>query len=146
MGDVEIDMIGAEAAQALLDLMGDAISAEIAMNRQSVLVEEVIALAGMPVEPALGGDDHLVTTSADRLADNFLTATKAIGGRGVNQRYAGIDRGLDRGNRGILVSATPHPAADRPGAEADAGGLYPRSADVANKLGHGLFPSASSRT
>ena len=44
MGDVEVDMVGAEPLQALFQLIGDAVGAEIAVDRLAVLVEEMVAL------------------------------------------------------------------------------------------------------
>jgi hypothetical protein len=67
MGDVEVDIVGAEAAQAFLDLVGDASAAEITVNRLAVLVEEMPALAGMPDKAAFGGDDDLVTLAPSAL-------------------------------------------------------------------------------
>ena len=102
-----------------VELVDDRLAAEIAVHRLAVLVEEVVALVGVPDEPALGGQHHLVAPSGDRLADDLLRAPHAIGRRGVDQRDARVDRGADRGDRRRFVGAAPHPAADGPGAEAD---------------------------
>ena len=131
VGDVEVDMVGAEAAQALLDLVRDRVPPEVAVHRLAVLVEEVVALGGVPDEPALRGEHHLVAAAGDGLADDLLRAAHAVGRRRVDQADAGVDRGPDRGDRRGLVGAAPHPAADRPGAEADGRGADAGAADLA---------------
>ena len=82
-------------------------------------------LAVFPVKADLGGDDHVLTPSAlgQRLAHDLLRAAEAIGWRGIDQRDATIDRLADDGDRRRFISSAPHPSADRPCAEADAGHL-----------------------
>ena len=116
MGDVEVDVVGAEAAQALFQLVGDRLRAEMAVHRLAVIVEEMVALGRVPDQPAFGGEHHLIAAAADRLADDFLGQALAIGGRSVNQADAFIDGSLDRRDGLSFVGAAPHPAADRPGA------------------------------
>jgi hypothetical protein len=59
---IEVDVIGAQPAQAAFDRAD-----EMEARRADVVG------AGSSAESALGGDDHLVAASADRLAENLLS-------------------------------------------------------------------------
>ena len=131
VGDVEVDVVGAEAAQARVELVGDRVASQVSVHRLAGLVEEVVALVGVPDEPALRRQHHLVAPPGDGLADDLLRPAHAIGGRGVDQRHPGVDRRPDRRDRRGLVGAAPHPSADGPGAEADRGGADAGAADFA---------------
>lgn len=98
MGDVVIDVIGAETAEALLDLVKNGVAAEIAVHGLAVIIEEMMALGGVPDEAAFGGEHDLVAAALDGAADQLFGKTLAIGGGGVDQGYAGIDGGLDGGD------------------------------------------------
>ncbi len=107
---IEVDGVGAQPAQRRLDLGADA-------PRRGV--SEHLAVA--PCQADLGGDHDAVaqTTARQRLADDLLGATETVDRRGVDQRDALVERGLDRAHGIALVGAAPHPSADRPRAEAD---------------------------
>src|SRR5690606_17825855 len=120
--DVEVDVIGPETLQALLDFMDDGIRAEVTVHRLAVVLEEVGAFGRVPHEATLGGEHHLVAPTLDRLADDLLRPTLAIGGSRVDQADALVDRALDRGDGLLLVRPAPHPAADRPRAQPDGAG------------------------
>jgi hypothetical protein len=62
----------------------------------------------------------------ERLADYLLGAAKAVDRSGVDQCHATINGRADRRDRLSLVSTTLHPAAHRPGAEANARGHQTR--------------------
>ncbi|MNL40597.1 hypothetical protein D3C87_1629590 [compost metagenome] len=143
MGDVEIDIVGPEPLQALLDLVQDCVAAEIAVNRLAVLIEEVAAFLRVPDKTAFGGDHGLVAAPGQGLADDLLRAAKPVGRRGIDQRYAGIERSLDCGDGFRLVRPAPHPAADRPCAEPDRRGGNAGCTDLACQLlsAHAHFPS-----
>ena len=96
------------------------------MNASLAGVAERLAIP--PVKADLGGDDHVLTPSAlsQRLAHDLLRAAEAVGRRGIDQRDATIDRLVDDADRRRFVRSAPHPSADRPRAEADAGHLEGR--------------------
>jgi hypothetical protein len=129
--DVEIDVVGAEAPQALLHLVRDRLLAEIPVDRPAVVVEEVAALPGVPDDPALGRQHHLVAPALDRLADDLLGSALAVRRGRVDQGDTLVERGPDRGDRLRLVGAAPHPASDGPGPETDDGCLDRRRAQRA---------------
>src|SRR5581483_4880031 len=103
-----------------LDLAHDALAAAVARD-----------LAVMPFEPDLGGDQRvLAQTAGKRLADDLLGAAEAIDRRGVDDIDAVAQGGLDGCDRLRFVAPAPHPAADRPGPERDAGDLKLGSGDI----------------
>src|SRR6185369_792910 len=126
MREVQVDAVGLQALQALLHLMPDRLGPEVAVYRVAVFVEEVLAIRRVPDQAALGGDDGAVAAAFERLADQPLGAPQAVGRSGVDQVAAGVERGLDRADRGSVVAATPHPAAHGPGAQADGRALDAR--------------------
>jgi hypothetical protein len=107
---VDIDDVGAQPPQRVLDLPPNALRARIAEH-----------LSVSPIEADLGGDLHLVAqaTLGERLPDDLFGAAEAVYRCRVDQRYAAVDGRADRGDRLGLIRAAPHPAADRPCAKAD---------------------------
>ncbi len=138
MGDEDVDMVGAEPPQARLQFGADRSRAEVAVDRLAVLLDEGAALVGVPDQPAFGDQHHLVAPPGDGAADHLLGPAEPVGRRRVDQRDAGVERGADRLDRCGIVAAAPHPAAHRPGAEAERAGRYSARADVTIEL-HVLF-------
>ena len=91
MGDVEVDMIGFQPREALLKLMHDRLLAEVTVHRLAVIIEEMVALLGVPDEAAFGRQNHLVAAPFDGLADDGFGKSLAIGRRGINQRDAFVN-------------------------------------------------------
>ena len=118
MGDEDIDMVGAKTLQAGLEFVPYRLRAEIAVDRLAILLDECVALVGVPDEAAFGDQNDIVAAPFYGAADDFLGAAQSIGRCGIDQRDAGIERGMYRGNRCFVVAATPHPAAHGPGSEA----------------------------
>ena len=89
------------------------------------------ALGGVPAHAALGGDDDVVASTGDGLADDFFGLAHAVDGGGVDGVDAGVEGGVDGGDGFSLVGAAPHPSADGPGAEDDGGDFEFRFAELA---------------
>ncbi len=121
---IDVDVIGSKPAQGILDLAHDAGAAGIAEN-----------LLVLPLESRLGGDQDTRAQAGfgDRFADDLLGTAEAISGRGIDQVDAVIQRGANRGNGFRFVGPAPHPPADRPRADGDAG-HFDRCARDAGKL------------
>src|SRR5438067_13924284 len=94
---VEVDVIGAEAAEARIDL---------ALDR---LARQTGAIGSRP-HPAinLGRDDDLVSPGEvlDRATEDFLTAAERIAVRRVEEIDAGFERMLDE-RAALLLAKTP---------------------------------------
>ena len=73
---VEIDDVGAQPPQRVLDLPADAGGTRIAKHR-----------AALPLESHFGRDLHLVTQSTlrERLPDDLLGAAETVDGSGVDE-------------------------------------------------------------
>ena len=78
MGDVEIDIVGPEPLQALLDLMENGIPTEITVYRLAILVEEVIALLRVPNQSAFGRDNGLIPPPMGSDAEKRWVAENAV--------------------------------------------------------------------
>src|SRR5258708_24281643 len=143
MNLIDVDVIGSEPAQGILDLPQDAGTAGIARY-----------LSTVPLKSGLGGNKHVRAQPAfgDRPADDLLGAAESIGWRGVDNVDAMLECGPDGGDRFGFVGSTPHPSADGPGADRDRRYLV-RSAGKLGKLhfrfesfcliGHDPVPSSS---
>ena len=83
---------------------------------------------------ALGEHVRSLGDALQRATDDLLGAAEAVGGGGVNPIDPLLERAVDRGDRLLIVLRTPAelpvPAADRPRAEADAGDLEARLAEL----------------
>ena len=77
--------------------------------------------AVLPSEADLGRDQHAVALAAagEGAADDPLGLAEAVGRRRVDQGDPVIERGVDGVDGVAHAGAAPHPAADRPSAEAD---------------------------
>ncbi len=132
---IDVDDIGAQAAQQILDLFADARLAGIAKW-----------LAIFPVDPNFGGDDDVLSLSAfrKRLADDFFRMAEAIDRRSIDDIDAAIERALNGADRVHIITPAPHPSADRPCSERDARGreLSSGNVDRFEHLGHcSILPS-----
>src|SRR6266849_3346598 len=109
---VDVDVLGAKTPERLADLLHDSSAARVP--------DHVGAAA--PLEANLGGQDDAIAAppALNGPADDLLGATLAISGRRVDERDPAVERRADGLDRALLVGTTPHPAADRPGAEPDA--------------------------
>ena len=118
---VDIDDVGAEPAQGILDLLADAPAAGIAED-----------LPVAPLQPDLGREKNMGTQLAfrDGLADDLLGPAEAISGCRIDEIDPAFDRRANRGDRLAFVGAAPHPAADGPGAQRDPRGLQRRARDL----------------
>src|SRR5258708_8333539 len=110
MNLIDVDVIGSEPAQGILDLPQDAGTAGIARY-----------LSTVPLKSGLGGNKHVRAQPAfgDRPANNLLGAAESIGRRRVDNVDAMLECGPDGGDRFGFVGSTPHPSADGPGADRD---------------------------
>jgi hypothetical protein len=108
---IEVDAVGPQTAERFLDLLLNA-------PRRGV-AEDFFALPG---QAAFGSDQHAVAPVArlQGAPDDLFRPPETVNGRGVDQRDAAIDSGIDRPQSAARIRAAPHPAADRPGAERDA--------------------------
>ena len=90
MNLIDVDVVGPQPAQRVFALAHDPLAARIAKN-----------LTVTPFQPDLGGNDRprAQTRLRDCLADDFLGATEAIDGRGIDESNAVFDRGSDRRDR-----------------------------------------------
>jgi hypothetical protein len=107
---VKIDHVGLQAPQRILDLLHYPHPAAVTERR-----------AVAPIEADLGRDDGAFPAAILRqgLAENLFGPAEAVDRRGVEQRDALIERGVDRADRLRLVRAAPHPTPDRPSAQSD---------------------------
>src|SRR5947207_9005844 len=96
MNLIEIDVIGAEAPQARIDLTHDR------------LARQAHAIGSRP-HPAvdLGSDDNLVSSGEilDRTPENLLAAAERITVRRVEEIDAGFERALDERTALLLAEA-----------------------------------------
>ena len=111
---VEVDAIGAQRLQRGVDGLLEVLGAPV----------ERPAAVGVAQVAALGGDQDVVAVDAlqglgdQALAMTDVRAVLGVGVGGVDQRHAGIDRGVDRADGLILVG----PAGQREGHLAEADG------------------------
>ena len=120
MGVQHIQVVCAQAAQAVLHVLNDALRREVPVDGGAVhdLVEHRRFVP--PLQAAFGGEHHLVPVDVlQGLAHHGLAVVQAIDGRGVDPPDALLHSSLDGFDRkGIIVVAPPAAAADGPGAHA----------------------------
>ena len=120
MGVQHIQVVGAQAAQAVLHVLNDALRREVPVDGGAVhdLVEHRRFMP--PLQAAFGGEHHLVPVDVlQGLAHHGLAVVQAVDGRGVDPPDALLHSSLDGFDRkGIIVVAPPTAAADGPGAHA----------------------------
>ena len=104
---VEVDPVGAEAAQAVLDLADDP-------------APRVAELVGVVAHRAvdLGREDHVVAAAAgERLADDLLGLAARVDVGGVDEVDPRVERAVDDRDRLVVVGLAP--GAEHHGAEAE---------------------------
>ena len=111
---VQVDVVGAEPAQAVLHGGHDP-AAGVA------LAVGVVVVAHRVVE--LGGQHHLVTTGCQRGADDLLGGPVAVHVGGVDQVQPGVEGAVNDAAAGLNVGVAPrteHHGAQRKGVHPDA--------------------------
>ena len=112
--EVDVDVVGAEVLQALVDRRDDALAAAVAEVR---LVPVVHA--------ELGDDDRLVAAPAERLAERALGSAHAVALGGVEAVDAEVERAPDGAHElrllDVAVAAADLPAAEADGRDLEAG-------------------------
>ena len=85
---VQIDVVGLEVPEALLDLLHDAVAGRLALQLGEVV---------------LGGDDRVAAPALERLADVDLALAQAVGDRRVDEVDADVQALVDdpRALRGV---------------------------------------------
>jgi hypothetical protein len=122
----QVDVIGAQAAQARLELVRERIGPRVAPDREllsarALGVEEALAARIVPAETGLRQQERALAPPGERAADHALGVPEAVHGRGVDRVHAELERRVDRRQRALVVAAAPVPTADRPRAEGDDG-------------------------
>ena len=120
MGVQHIQMIGVQAAQAVLHILDDALCRQVAVNGGAVhdLVQHRCFMP--PLQTALGGKHHLVAVDVlHGFAHHGLAVVQAVDGGGVDPLDALLHSSLDGlDGKAVVVVAPPGAAADGPGAHA----------------------------
>src|SRR3954471_14011797 len=93
---VEVDVVGAEPTQRVLDLVDDPASGATAL---------VGVLAHRHEE--LGGERDIVTAALEGLADDLLRLASRVDVGGVNEVDALVQGGLDDADRVVVVGVAP---------------------------------------
>ena len=114
VGLVEVDVVGVEPAQAVLDLPHDPAAGRPAVVR---------VLAHRRHE--LGGQHDLVAPALERLADDLLRLAAGVHVGGVDEVDAAVERGVDDLDAVVVVAVAPGAEHHRPeavAADLDPGG------------------------
>ncbi len=69
---IEINPVGFQARQALLEFKAHRVGAEEFVDRSAFGDEVTLAFCGIPTQPTLSREHDLVATTGNRLADDFL--------------------------------------------------------------------------
>ena len=131
MHQIDVDAVGLERAQGILQLALDSVGGEVADDG-------VLALAGA-VAAKLGGQDPLVAAALDRFADHrFGEMVRAVAGGAVDQIEAQL-RGAVKNALDLFVRKFLAPvAAVLPGSEADRGDT--QAGLTKNAIFHKMIP------
>src|ERR1700733_489446 len=103
MNLIDVDVIGTQPAQRIIDLLHDSGTRRIAIN-----------LTVAPFQSRFGGNDRLAAHARESRADDFLGHAGAVRRCSVDQIDALTQSCVDGGNRFARISASPHPAAHGP--------------------------------
>ena len=109
---VEVDILRAQAAEAVFDLLAEPCGGQVGEDA-----------AVVPIQANLGSDVEglAAAVSAHGLADDLLGAPVAVDGRGVDEVDAALDGAQAGGDGYFFGDRAPVQSADGPGAQADAG-------------------------
>src|SRR6266849_273529 len=127
---IDVDVIRPKTTQRILELLKNTLARRVAFD-----------FAIRPVDANLGGKDNAppATVLVQGFAHDLFGTPVAVNGRCVDQVDALAERGMNGADRFLLVSSTPHPAADGPSAECDSGTNKICTADL-NVFHHGCCP------
>ncbi len=89
---VQVDNLGAEAAQAGVDRLPDVVG----MRAVALVVDAM---------PELGGDQHIMPARAERPSEVLLAFRAAVDVRRIEEIDAGVKRRMHDGVRGRFVDA-----------------------------------------
>src|SRR5260221_13167737 len=119
---IDIDVIGSQPAQGVLDFLHDARPTAIARN-----------FIAVPLKSCLRGNNHVRAQLAvsDGLADDLFGSSKSVAWSRIDDVDAMLDRATDRCDGFRFVGSTPHPPANGPGADRNARHFEIRAGDVA---------------
>ena len=95
---VEVDPVGAEAPEAVLDGADDpaaGVAARVAIGSHRRM--------------ELGGQDHVVAASGERLGDDLLGLARRVDVGGVDEVHPCVERGVDDANALVVVGVAPGP-------------------------------------
>lgn len=84
---VQVDMVGAQALERLLDHLADMLRAAVQCN------------GAVDGKTELGGDLHLVAEGLQCFADEFFAGIRSVHFGGIEERHAVLDRRADRSDR-----------------------------------------------
>src|SRR5271166_3562073 len=107
MNEIDVDMVGLQVAQALLDRRHDASAAAVTPRGHFVVAH-----------PEFGDDADILTTAAECASQRLLRYPHAVGFGGVKASDAAVDRLPDRAGELCLVDSAVS-AADFPATKAD---------------------------
>jgi hypothetical protein len=93
---VEVDVVGAEPAQRVLDLGDDPAPRDPAPVR--ILTHRA---------EHLGGEHDVVATAFERLADDLLGLTGGVDVGGVDEVDAGVEGAVDDADRVVVIGIAP---------------------------------------
>ena len=104
---INIDVIGLQAAQRVIDFLHDPRSSRVAKH-----------LISAPFQPDLGRNDHFFPFPIFRQGstDELFSASEPIHRSRVDEIYSMLQRRADRFERRLFIGCAPHEATDRPGA------------------------------
>src|SRR6266542_2070181 len=128
MNLVDVDVIGAQAPQALLNSENDVLGRKVL---RQFLVAVAVARVAVDVVPELGSDDDAVADFAERICENRLAFALTIRVGGVEECSPGIVGLPQQVEAALIVFDAPPAGADRPEPEADGRDLNRRIAESA---------------
>src|SRR6266404_351891 len=97
---VDVDVVGTQAAQRIIDFLHDSGARRIAID-----------FSVAPFQSCFGGNDRLTAHARESGADDLLGHAKAVHRRRIDQIDALMQSRVNGGNRFALISSSPHPAA-----------------------------------
>ena len=122
---IQVDPVGLQPTQAVLDLADDPASRVAALVRVTAFTRPHTHLT-----VDLGGQDDVVASSAgQRLTNDRLRFTLGVDVSCVNEVDAGIQRSVDDLDRNIMIGLTP--GAEHHGAEAERADLHAGTSEAA---------------